>query len=60
MKRGNKNEIKVEEEQWIWGNTRGGGGAPLKNMNGELITNLKTVINGKKFLEILNSFFNVF
>ena len=34
------------EDTWIWGNTRGGGGAPLKNINGETITNLKKVMNG--------------
>lgn len=29
---------------WIWGNNRGGCGAPLKDVNGDTITNLKQVV----------------
>ena len=29
---------------WFWNNRTGGGGAPLKNSNGEVITNLKQAI----------------
>jgi hypothetical protein len=35
-----------QQEEWIWGNTRGGGGAPLKTANGEQVTNLRGVIKG--------------
>lgn len=31
---------------WIWGNNRGGGGAPLKDTSGNTISNLKKVLNG--------------
>lgn len=30
-----------QEEGWVWGNHRGGGGAPLKDANGNTLTNLK-------------------
>ena len=31
---------------WIWGNSRGGGGAPLKDSQGNALTNLKLVLAG--------------
>ena len=31
----------------VWGNHRGGGGAPLKDHSGHTITNLQPVINGE-------------
>jgi len=37
-----------DEEGWIWGNHRGGGGAPLKDEHGNNITDLKKVINSPK------------
>lgn len=50
MRRNNKNNEREEDggggDTWIWGNTRGGGGAPLRNAHGEPITNLKAVMNG--------------
>lgn len=30
---------------WIWGNTRGGGGAPLRDAHGNTVTNLKPIVN---------------
>jgi hypothetical protein len=33
-------------EEWIWGNTRGGGGAPLKTLKGEQVANLRSVVRG--------------
>jgi len=34
------------EEDWIWGNHRGGGGAPVKTVNGEQVSNLREVARG--------------
>ncbi len=34
------------DDGWIWGSSRGGGGAPLKDRSGKAITNLKLVIQG--------------
>ena len=34
------------DDGWIWGSSRGGGGAPLKSKDGNTITNLKLVIGG--------------
>ena len=34
------------DDGWIWGSSRGGGGAPLKTKDGSVVTNLKLVING--------------
>lgn len=34
------------EETWVWGNTRGGGGAPLKDASGSIVTNLRQVARG--------------
>ena len=34
------------DDGWIWGSSRGGGGAPLKSKDGTPVTNLKLVING--------------
>lgn len=41
-------EAKLHEvdEQWFWGNVRGGGGAPLKDKQGNALANLKGVLNG--------------
>ena len=40
-----------ENEQWIFGNTFGrpGGGAPLRDKNGNVVSNLKTISNGNIF-----------
>ena len=40
-----------ENEQWIFGNTFGrpGGGAPLRDKRGNVISNLKTISNGNIF-----------
>ena len=35
-----------QPDEWIWGNTRGGGGAPLKTLNGQPIANLRAVVRG--------------
>ena len=35
-----------QQDQWIWGNTRGGGGAPLKDVSGAVVTNLRQVVRG--------------
>lgn len=32
------------QDEWIWGNDRGGGGAPLKDARGNTITNLKVAV----------------
>lgn len=40
------------ESNWIWGNHRGGGGAPLKDMDGTVVTNLRKVIPHKKLPRI--------
>jgi len=34
------------EDGWIWGSSRGGGGAPLKDSQGKQLTNLKLVLAG--------------
>ena len=34
------------DDGWIWGNSRGGGGAPLKDAKGQALTNLKLVLTG--------------
>ena len=34
------------EEEWIWGNNRGGGGAPLKDIGGTPVPNLRNVLKG--------------
>lgn len=34
------------EEPWIWGNHRGGGGAPVKDMSGNQVSNLRQVFRG--------------
>eukprot|EP01038_Epipyxis_sp_PR26KG_P008507 gene8507-11499_t len=34
------------EDSWIWGNHRGGGGAPLRDVQGNNVTNLKKVLKG--------------
>lgn len=34
------------DDGWIWGNSRGGGGAPLKDREGKSLTNLKLVLAG--------------
>lgn len=36
----------AQEEAWIWGNNRGGGGAPLKDVGGTPVANLRSVIKG--------------
>jgi hypothetical protein len=42
-----KNDIDDNpNDGWIWGSSRGGGGAPLRTKDGTLVTNLKLVING--------------
>lgn len=33
-------------EEWIWGNHRGGGGAPLKDVDGSQVSNLRNVLKG--------------
>ena len=40
-----------DNDQWIFGNTFGrpGGGAPLRDRNGNVISNLKTISNGNIF-----------
>ena len=40
-----------ENEPWIFGNTFGrpGGGAPLRDKNGNVITNFRTITNGNIF-----------
>ena len=39
-------ESDLPSDGWIWGNSRGGGGAPLKDMHGNDVANLKKVLNG--------------
>lgn len=34
-------------DPWIWGNQRGGGGAPLRDMDGNHLANLKKVLHGE-------------
>jgi hypothetical protein len=41
-----RNVAEEADQGWIWGSSRGGGGAPLKNKDGTPLTNLKLVING--------------
>jgi hypothetical protein len=40
-------EDDMPTEGWIWGNQRGGGGAPLKDSNGNAVSNLKKVLTGE-------------
>ena len=49
MRRGKESIRDVASEAddgWIWGNSRGGGGAPLKDREGKSLTNLKLVLAG--------------
>lgn len=39
-------ESDLPTDNWIWGNSRGGGGAPLKDNNGNDVANLKKVFTG--------------
>eukprot|EP01032_Pedospumella_encystans_P009146 gene9146-10795_t len=39
-------ESDLPTDNWIWGNTRGGGGAPLKDVQGNDVANLKKVLTG--------------
>lgn len=39
-------ESDLPTDNWIWGNSRGGGGAPLKDNNGNDVANLKKVLTG--------------
>jgi hypothetical protein len=34
----------AQQEDWIWGNNRGGGGAPLKDPHGNMTSNLKAMV----------------
>ncbi len=36
----------VSGDSWMWGNTRGGGGAPLRDTSGNTVTNLKLALSG--------------
>ena len=36
------------DDGWIWGNTRGGGGAPLKDPTGQTVADLRAVVRGEK------------
>ena len=40
----------IIQEDWIWGNHRGGGGAPLKDHSGNTITDIKTIVKGQGML----------
>lgn len=46
MSRRNKNLDLEENDDWFWGNHRGGGGAPLKDVKGNQVANLKKVLKG--------------
>ena len=35
-------------DDWIWGNSRGGCGAPLKDSSGNVVTNLRLAIKGSQ------------
>lgn len=39
-------ESHLPTDNWIWGNTRGGGGAPLRDQDGNDVANLKKVLTG--------------
>ena len=39
-------EVVTDNDQWIWGNNRGGGGAPLRNEDGHQLANLRDVMKG--------------
>jgi hypothetical protein len=39
-------EVVEQEDNWIWGNNRGGGGAPLKDVGGTPVANLRSVMKG--------------
>jgi hypothetical protein len=39
-------ESDLPTDNWIWGNNRGGGGAPLKDHEGNDVANLKKVLTG--------------
>lgn len=38
--------MSAEDNGWFWGNRRGGGGAPLKDKHGSVITNLRLASKG--------------
>lgn len=38
--------MSAEDDGWFWGNRRGGGGAPLKDKHGSVITNLRLASKG--------------
>jgi hypothetical protein len=39
-------EVSEPTDEWIWGNNRGGGGAPLKDVGGTPVANLRSVMKG--------------
>jgi hypothetical protein len=52
--RSSRNYPREEEpqEEWIWGNHRGGGGAPLKTVDGSNATNLRAVLRGSQQIDV--------
>jgi hypothetical protein len=40
-------KLEGNDDGWIWGNQRGGGGAPLKDAYGNSVANLKGVLRGE-------------
>eukprot|EP00599_Poterioochromonas_sp_BG-1_P012691 CAMPEP_0173155752 /NCGR_PEP_ID=MMETSP1105-20130129/14307_1 /TAXON_ID=2985 /ORGANISM="Ochromonas sp., Strain BG-1" /LENGTH=690 /DNA_ID=CAMNT_0014072267 /DNA_START=11 /DNA_END=2083 /DNA_ORIENTATION=+ len=55
-----RNKLKLQNvedtpEEWIWGNHRGGGGAPLKDVYGNSVANLKPVLKGEAEMDYLSA-----
>jgi hypothetical protein len=36
----------TNDDGWFWGNRRGGGGAPLRDSSGAVVTNLRLAVRG--------------
>ncbi len=54
-----RNKLKLQNvedtsEEWIWGNHRVGGGAPLKDVYGNSVANLKPVLRGEAEMDYLS------
>jgi hypothetical protein len=38
-------------DDWVWGNHRGGGGAPLRSIDGGNVSNLRAVLRGSQQID---------
>lgn len=52
LTRGSKIQPQKQDEEWIWGNHRGGGGDPVRGLNGAPISKLGLVLNGNTQIDL--------